>query len=213
MMRADSTALFNRFSFSSVPFIGIGNASRIELLRHPYLQSVPQGVHKQQTPWTDTSSTMVGIAKNGVTFAAISLDGNVDYVNKPSIEPFECTLQPAGAQEYHVDIYATDDYRLPREYCIEAYPKIFSAIPLDISYSILIDKLITNVPNTGGGALMMEGNSTRMMNGQIFVPAGQIVDLGPILKMIRRRESETYPKDNHLITRHVHLGIRKRLYG
>ena len=60
--------------------------------------------HKQQTPWTDTSSTMVGIAKNGVTFAAISLDGNVDYVNKPSIEPFECTLQNAGAQEYHVDI-------------------------------------------------------------------------------------------------------------
>ena len=41
---------------------------------------------------------------------------------------------------------------------------------------------------------MMEGNSTRMMNGQIFVPAGQIVDLGPILKMIRRRESGNVPQ-------------------
>tara|TARA_B100000941_G_C28476966_1_gene539808 strand:- start:886 stop:1524 length:639 start_codon:yes stop_codon:yes gene_type:complete len=212
-MRAEHMAIFNRFSFSSVPFIGLGNANRVKLLQHPYLQNVEEGVHKTITPWTGTSSTVVGITSNGVTFAALSLDGNVDYVNKPKVEAFKCVLTPSHNQYYDVDIYSTDDYHLPKEYAVEAFPKIFSAIPLDVSYSILIDQLITNVPNTGGGGLMMQGNSSRLMNGQIFVPAGEIVDLGPILKMIRRKESTTYPKDNHLITRHVHLGIRKRLYG
>lgn len=212
-MRQANTGIFDEFSFSSVPFIGIGDANRLSMLEHPYLQEVPEGINIIDTPWDDGESTMVGLSKNDVTFAAISLDANVRYLKKPTLYPFESRLNKVSLNEYHLDVFTKSDSLFPKEYMFEAFPQVFSAIPLDITYSLLIDQLVTNVPITKGGALLMEGNSNRMMNGQIFIPAGEIVDLGPILKMIRRKESAEYPKDNHLITRHVHLCIRKRLYG
>ncbi|MAZ97679.1 MAG: hypothetical protein CMP53_09180 [Flavobacteriales bacterium] len=212
-MRQVASGIFDEFSFSSVPFIGIGDANRLNTLEHPYLQQVPEGVNYINTPWGSSESTMIGLSKNDVTFAAISLDDNVRYLKKSTLNPFESRLNKVSMNEYHLEVYSKSDSLIPKEYAFEAFPQIFSAIPLDITYSLLIDQLVTNVPKTKGGALYMEGNSNRMMHGQIFVPAGEIVDLGPILKMIRRKESAEYPKDNHLITRHVHLCIRKRLYG
>lgn len=206
------THIFDEFSFSSVPFIGLGNANRLRTLKHPYLQ-VPEGINVIDTPWANKKSTMIGLSKNEVVFAAISLDANVRYPEKPQLHPFESRLKRISFNEYHLDIFCKDDSLFPKEYAFEAFPQVFSAIPLDITYTLLIDQLVTKVPKSKGGALYMEGNSNRMMNGQIFVPAGEIVDLGPILKMIRRKESVEYPRDNHLITRHVHLCIRKRLYG
>lgn len=211
-MRGISTDIFDDFSFSSVPFIGLGNAKRMTTLNHPYLQ-IPKGINVIDSPWENNKSTMIGLSKNDVVFAAISLDANVRYLNKPTLYPFDCHLNQFGANEYLIDIYTKSDSLFPKEYAFEAFPQIFSAVPLDISYTLLVDQLVTNVPKSNSGALYMEGNSTRMMNGQIFVPAGEIVDLGPILKMIRRKQSAEFPKDNHLITRHVHLNVEKRLYG
>ena len=211
-MRVISTTIFDEFSFSSVPFIGLGNAKRVSTLKHPYLK-VPKGINVTETPWSSKQSTMIGLSKNDVTFAAISLDANSQYLNEPTLYPFDCEVNQIGAYQYIIDIFTKSDSLFPKEYAFEAFPQIFSAIPLDISYTLLVDQLVTNVPKSNSGALYMEGNSTRMMNGQIFVPAGEIVDLGPILKMIRRKESAEFPKDNHLITRHVHLNVEKRLYG
>jgi hypothetical protein len=92
-------------------------------------------------------------------------------------------------------------------------------IPLEIVYNIDLDRQMSRVPIRSSERLMMKGFAQRSMNGQIHVPAGQVVDLGPILKiMVKKRKYATNPygekaHDSHLITRNVSLGIRKRLYG
>ena len=213
VMRMEGTEIFNDFSFKKVPFVGLGNAKRMKLLQHPYLTDAKPSVYKSINPWNKEEGTMVGLSKNKQVFALLSIDSKAAYVNKPLFDVFHTTIRKYSTTHYGIDIHSTDDYLVPKEVCVEAFPQIFSAIPLDITYNILIDKLITNVPNNNGGNLMMKGTTNRMMNGQIFIPAGEIVDLGPILKMIRRKKAPGFNRDNHLITRHVHLDIRKRLYG
>ena len=212
-MRMEGTHIFSDFKFSRVPFVGLGNAYRMNLLSHPYVTSAKPSVYKGTNPWNNEEGTMVGLSKNKQVFALLSIDSKIQSVNKPTFDVFHTTLRKHSNSHFDIDIYSTDDFLLPKELSVEAFPQIFSAVPLDITYNITIDKLITNVPNNNGGSLMMKGTTNRMMNGQIYVPAGEIVDLGPILKMIRRKKSVSFGQDNHLITRHVHLGIRKRLYG
>jgi len=204
------TDIFNSLKFASVPFIGIGNAKRTSLFSHPYLSFVKAAVYSGKTPWNNNKSTIVGLSHNNNVFACLAVDGESDTKQKQISSMFNVTTHKLSNTEYDINIEVTS--ATPREVSIEATPQIFSAMPLDITYSIELDKLITKVPKNPEGRLMMQSPRTRLMNGQIFVPAGEIVDLGPILKVIRRKKSSKFSEDSHLITRRVHLSIRKRLY-
>ncbi|MAH08066.1 MAG: hypothetical protein CL961_00155 [Euryarchaeota archaeon] len=204
-----------------LPFVGIGEISKMHLEPHEYLEHRKAGVEFGTNPWNENKSTLVTIERDGTPIALISPEGSeIPSHDKLDGQLFDVHLSGPrfGYGTYTIDIepkltpsqiakvIGNEEYKLDFKAC----PEIFSIVPLEVKYTFVTEGSLNEVPAIVGDRLLMDGRLSKVSNGVINVPAGQITDLGPLLQSVisRQRGDEKY-----MITRRLTLSIRMLSYG
>ena len=204
-----------------LPFVGIGEISKMHLEPHEYLEHRKAGVEFGTNPWNENKSTLVTIERDGTPIALISPEGSeIPSHDKLDGQLFDVHLSGPrfGYGTYTIDIepkltpsqiakvIGNEEYKLDFKAC----PEIFSIVPLEVKYTFVTEGSLNEVPAIVGDRLLMDGRLSKVSNGVINVPAGQITDLGPLLQLVinRQRGDEKY-----MITRRLTLSIRMLSYG
>ena len=77
-------------------------------------------------------------------------------------------------------------------------PEIFSMVPLEVKFNMITEGSLNEVPAIVGNRLLMDGRLSKISNGVINVPAGQVTNLGPLLNaMINRRQERNDQRSLH----------------
>ena len=209
----------------SVPFVGIGEISRMHLEPHHFLANRSVGTKFGKTPWNDRESNLATIARDNTPIAILSVEG--DY--KANIDELHGKLHSVsldgptfGYGLYTIDIVPTmtpteiasaidkENYILQ----FNGNPTIFSIVPLEVKYNMITEGSLNEVPAIVGDRLLMDGRLSRINNGVVNVPAGQVTDLGPLLNVvINRHKSSDKEKEAYMVTRRLTLSIRMLSYG
>ena len=204
-----------------LPFVGIGEISKMHLEPHEYLEHRKAGVEFGTNPWNENKSTLVTIERDGTPIALISPEGSeIPSHDKLDGQLFDVHLSGPrfGYGTYTIDIepkltpsqiakvIGNEEYKLDFKAC----PEIFSIVPLEVKYTFVTEGSLNEAPAIVGDRLLMDGRLSKVSNGVINVPAGQITDLGPLLQsVISRRHGD----EKYMITRRLTLSIRMLSYG
>lgn len=209
----------------SVPFVGIGEISRMHLEPHHFLTNRSMGTKFGKTPWNDNESNLTTIVRDNTPIAILSVEGDC----KADIDELQGKLHSVsldgptfGYGLYTIDIVPTmtpteiasaidkENYVLQ----FNGNPTIFSIVPLEVKYNMITEGSLNEVPAIVGDRLLMDGRLSRINNGVVNVPAGQVTDLGPLLNVvINRRKSSDKEKEAYMVTRRLTLSIRMLSYG
>lgn len=204
-----------------LPFVGIGEINKMHLESHEYLEDRTAGVEFGTNPWNENKSTLVTIERDGTPIALISPEGKeIPSHDKLDGELFDVHLSGPrfGYGIYTIDIEPkltpsqiakvidSEEYKLDYKAC----PEIFSIVPLEVKYTFITEGSLNEVPAVVGDRLLMDGRLSKVSNGVINVPAGQVTDLGPILQSVINRHNGD---EKYMITRRLTLSIRMLSYG
>jgi len=209
----------------AVPFVGIGEIQRMHLNPHEFLNGRTAGVEFGKTPWSETSANLVTIERDGTAIAVLSVEGDC----KLNIESLQGKLHDTilqgpqyGYGTYTIDITPTmTPTQIGEQIGLEKYvlefqgnPEIFSMVPLEVKFNMITEGSLNEVPAIVGNRLLMDGRLSKISNGVINVPAGQVTNLGPLLNaMINRRQESETTKEAYMVTRRLTLSIRMLSYG
>jgi len=163
--------------------------------------------------------------RDGTAIAVLSVEGDC----KLNIESLQGKLHDTtlegpqyGYGTYTIDITPTmTPTQIGEEIGHEKYvldfqgnPEIFSMVPLEVKFNMITEGSLNEVPAIVGNRLLMDGRLSKISNGVVNVPAGQVTKLGPLLSaMINRRQESETTKEAYMVTRRLTLSIRMLSYG
>ena len=141
-----------------------------------------------ETPWSETSANLVTIERDGTPIAVLSVEGDC----KLNIESLQGKLHDTilqgpqyGYGTYTIDITPTmTPTQIGEQIGLEKYvldfqgkPEIFSMVPLEVKFNMITEGSLNEVPAIVGNRLLMDGRLSKISNGVINVPAGQVTNL------------------------------------